>query len=100
MSEMKRYMNLCLVKTKNNDIVPVILPKGNNISTGDIVYVPTMISETPAKVMFARPYTEVDDDFWKMVVLTTGIEPIKVIKYGYIYECKWEDDEDEVLEEQ
>ena len=87
----KEYVNLCLVKTKNNDIAPVVLPSTVCLSVGDLVFVPTALSEQPAEVVFHSNYTTVDDDLWTALILATGMAPIRAKKYAYMYEAEWED---------
>lgn len=85
------YMDICLVKTENNQIYPVVLPEYlYGVRNGDIAVFTNCSRTLQGEVVFHSSDKE-DGTIWTALTIATGKTPARATKYYRLEECKWRD---------
>lgn len=90
-SPKNQYMDLCLVKAKDNQVYLVVLPNYlYGVRNGDIAVFDYCSRTIQGEVVFHSSDKE-DGTIWTGLTIATGKTPARATRYYRLEECKWGD---------
>lgn len=86
------WVNLCLVKIGDGQVVPVYMPMSVHVYVGDLVtFDPNGDGDVfTAEVFYVSDTEQVDGDVWTMAAMASQRVPVKIIKTWHMKTVKWE----------
>jgi hypothetical protein len=88
--EKDEWLTVCLTQA-NDRVVPVYVPGFGTISIGDLVFF-NYGGESYTSTALMTSNTTLNSAMWKKLIEVNGMVPVRAKKYGYVSECKWEDE--------